>query len=138
MAEKLLAHALAAEPEPLKSIKVVSAGVAAGDGMPASRNAVTALQRVHLDLTQHRSQQVTDELLRASDWILAMTEGHRDTLFAYFPDLNKPVLLFRERLDSTDARVPDPYGGPLQEYLETRDSLAEAIPSIIQWIKSTL
>jgi hypothetical protein len=32
--------------------------------------------------------------------------------------------------------VPDPFGGPLDVYVETRDVLAEAIPSIINYLKS--
>ena len=38
MGEGLLRHALAAEPEPLRSLKVLSAGVAARDGEPVSEN----------------------------------------------------------------------------------------------------
>jgi protein-tyrosine phosphatase len=37
MAEKLLQHALAAEGEPLNQLTVASAGVAAGEGSPASK-----------------------------------------------------------------------------------------------------
>lgn len=138
MAEKLLAHALAAEDEPLRSIRVVSAGVAAASGAKASPNAVQALQKVKLDLTRHRAQPVTDELLAASDWIFTMTDSHRDALLACFPKLNRPVHLFRAAMGSGDPQVPDPFGGPLAEYLETRDSLAEAIPSIIETLKANL
>jgi protein-tyrosine-phosphatase len=43
MAEALLRHALAAEPEPLKSLQVVSAGVSAWDGYPITENSAAAL-----------------------------------------------------------------------------------------------
>ena len=45
MAERLLAHALSAEPEPLKSLEVRSAGVAAYGGDYPSENSVLALKR---------------------------------------------------------------------------------------------
>ena len=63
MAEKLLQHALNAEGAPLNQLKVVSAGVASGYSDPASSNSVAALKKVKLDLTQHQSQPVTQDLI---------------------------------------------------------------------------
>src|SRR4051795_11030781 len=63
MAAALLQHALAAEPEPLRSLRVVSAGVAARPGEPVSENSVYALKKVGIDLSQHRSQALTQQML---------------------------------------------------------------------------
>ena len=46
MAAALLQHALAARPEPLRSLRVVSAGVAARSGDLVSENSVLALRKV--------------------------------------------------------------------------------------------
>ena len=62
MAEKLLQHALAAEDAPLNQIEIVSAGVAAEYGDPASPNSVTALKKVKIDLDRHKSQPLTQDL----------------------------------------------------------------------------
>ena len=61
MAEKLLQHALAVEDKPLNQIEIVSAGVAAGYGDPASANSVAALKKVKIDLDRHKSQPLTQE-----------------------------------------------------------------------------
>ena len=37
--------------------------------------------------------------------------------------------------EEDSPEVPDPFGGSLTDYIETRDSLAEAIPSILRWLR---
>jgi protein-tyrosine-phosphatase len=137
MAERLLAHALKAEEEPLRSIEVRSAGVSAFAGDPPSQNACKALQSVKLDLSDHRSRPLSDQLAESSDLILTMTSGHVEAIRHRFPDLEAPVFRFREWVGDASSEVPDPFGGPLDVYVETRDVLAEAIPSIIQFLKSS-
>ena len=60
MAERLLKHALAAENGPLSEFEVISAGVSAFPGDQASRNAVKAMKKVGLDLSDHRSRPLSD------------------------------------------------------------------------------
>lgn len=135
MGERLLQHALAAESNPLSGYKVVSAGVSAFPGDPASRNSVTALKKVGLDLSDHRSRPLSDQLIAVSDIILTMTSGHADIIRMRHPYLKADVYRFREWIGKGSKEVPDPFGGPLDIYLETRDSLAEAIPSILDFLK---
>ncbi len=63
MAQGLLAHALSAQPEPLRRLKVISAGVAAHTGEPISENSVTALKKVGIDIGHLRSQGLSQEML---------------------------------------------------------------------------
>ena len=63
MAAALLQHGLAAQPEPLRSLKVVSASVAGSHGELVSENSVIALKKVGLDIAGHRSQPVTQRML---------------------------------------------------------------------------
>ena len=135
MAEHLLAHALKAQPEPLNKIKVVSAGVAAYPGDPASHGAIRAMSKVKIDLGGHRTRTLTHQLLEVSDLVLTMTSGHLQTIQHHFPELQAPIFRFREWVADGTHEVPDPFGGSLDDYLETRDSLAEAIPSILAYLK---
>lgn len=137
MAERLLAHALRAQPEPLASIQVLSAGLAAAHGEPASHNASLALKPVKLSLDTHRSQPFSESLMRRSDLILAMTTGHLESIRQRFPEGCPPLYRFREWMPTGSQEVPDPYGGPLDLYIETRDALAEAIPSILAFLKTS-
>jgi protein-tyrosine phosphatase len=137
MAEKLLQHALAGQGMPLNQIEIVSAGVAAGYGEPASVNSVTALKRVKIDLDGHKSQPVTQDLIDRAFLILGMTQSHIDTLNYYHTDLPERVHLFREFMGKDDSpEIPDPYGQNYTAYAACFDSMAEAIPSLVAYLKN--
>jgi protein-tyrosine phosphatase len=137
MAEKLLQHALAGQGTPLNQIEIVSAGVAAGYGEPASVNSVTALKKVKIDLDGHKSQPVTQDLIDRAFLILGMTQSHIDTLNYYHTDLPERVHLFREFMGKDDSpEIPDPYGQNYTAYAACFDSMAEAIPSLVAYLKN--
>ena len=77
MAAGLLQHALAGQAEPLKSLQVVSAGVAARTGEPVSENSVTAMKKAGIDIAGARSQPLSARLAQEASLILCMTESHR-------------------------------------------------------------
>jgi protein-tyrosine-phosphatase len=135
MGAALLRHALAAQPEPLRSIRVISAGVASRTGEPASPHSVTALKKVGVDLKGHASQPVTQELLNGALLVLCMTESHRDMIEITAEPVPERVHLFREFMGiKGDLEIPDPYGLHLPAYEASRDEMVAAIPSIIAYL----
>ena len=96
MAEKLLQDALAGKESPLNQIEIVSAGVAAGYGEPASTNSIAVLKKVKMDLGKHKSQPLTQDLIDRAFLILGMTQSHIDILNHYYEGLPERVHLFRE------------------------------------------
>jgi protein-tyrosine-phosphatase len=136
MAEALLRHALAAEPEPLRSCEVVSAGVAARGGERASVNSLEALAKVGLRIDGHRSRVLTPELAARADLILCMTESHRAVIGLALDPMPENVFLWREFMPGVANReIADPYGGPLAEYAACRDEMVEAVPSILAYLR---
>jgi protein-tyrosine phosphatase len=137
MGARLLQHALAAEPEPLRSLQVVSAGLAASRGQAATENSVAALRKVGIDLNGHKSQPLSQSLLDQAAAVLCMTEGHRVAIESGFERVPKHVHLFREFLGAEhDPEIPDPYGGDFREYEYCRDSMVEAVPSLVKFLRS--
>jgi protein-tyrosine-phosphatase len=137
MAAALLQHALAAQPEPLRSLRVISAGVSAHPGEPVSPNSVTALKKVGLDLSSHRSRLLDQQTLDEAILVLCMTESHRMIIQRQANPPPKNLFLFREFMkDPVDLDIPDPYGGPLRVYEVARDEMVEAIPSLVEYIKT--
>ena len=137
MAQALLQHALSAQPEPLKSYRVVSAGVAARAGDRISANSVHALKKVGLDLASHTSQPITPELIKNAVAVFCMTESHRAMIQLTFDPVPRNVYLFREFMPrSADKEIGDPYGGPLIHYEACRDEMVEAIPSLMEFLKT--
>lgn len=139
MAAALLQHALAAQPEPLRSLRVISAGVAARSGEPVSENSVVALKKVGIDITHHRSQPLTQRMLDEALAVLCMTESHRAMIAVQAEPVPKNLLLFREFLPGdVDREIGDPYGGPLRVYEMARDEMVEAIPAIVEHLKTLI
>lgn len=137
MAAALLQHALAAEPEPLRSVRVVSAGVAARNGEPASENSVVALKKVGIDLSRHRSQPLTQKMLDEAFAVICMTESHRAMIQVQADPVPQNLFLFREFLTGeVEKEIGDPYGGPLKVYESARDEMVEAIPSLVAHLRT--
>ena len=103
MAAALLQHALAAQPAPLRSLKVISAGVAARRGTPVSENSVLALKKVGIDVSGHRAQPLTQELLDEAFAVLCMTESHRAMIQVQAEPVPRNLFLFREFLPGGDG-----------------------------------
>lgn len=135
MAAALLKHALEAQPEPLNQYRVTSAGTAAFAGDSASENTLAVLKRHGLDSSQHRSRPVSPQLIDQAQWIIAMTKSHLHVLQSRFPEACDRMLLFRQFL--ANQEIPDPFGQDFNAYLECRDAMVEAIPSLIQHFVKT-
>lgn len=136
MAAALLQHALRAEAEPLKSLKVVSAGVSAYSGEPASVNSVRALKSVGLDISNHKSQGLHSALADRSFAIFGMTQSHLMMIDLQHEEHTPHTYLFRQFMpEGTSMEIPDPFGRDLAAYEAARDSMVEAVPSIIAWLK---
>ncbi|MGE9291773.1 MAG: low molecular weight protein arginine phosphatase [Puniceicoccales bacterium] len=133
MAAGLLRHALNGEVNPPPFV-VDSAGVAARDGDPASRNSVVAMKKVGIDLKDHQSRMLTPERLARSTVIFCMTSDHKRMIETLFPRKVPFLCLFRDFAESGSSEVPDPFGGSLDEYIQCRDSLLDAIPGILRFL----
>jgi len=137
MAAALLQHALAAQPEPLRSLRVISAGVAARAGEPVSQNSVLALKKVGLDIASHRSQPLTQRMLDEAIAVLCMTDAHRALIQLQADPAPRNLHLFREFLPGAgEKEIGDPYGGPLALYEAVRDEMVESIPGLVAHLRS--
>ncbi len=133
MAAGLLRHALEGEENP-PPFQVESAGMAAQDGERASENSVLAMKWVGIDIGDHRSRMLTPERISRSAAIFCMTTNHKRMIEAVFPQKPPHLRLFREFADSGNSEVPDPYGGSIDEYVQCRDSLLDAIPGLLRFL----
>jgi len=116
MAMALTRHLLAerlgvsSEELPQKGIHVESAGIAAFDGGRASENAIEAMAERGIDLSNHRSQPVSREMIESADLVIALGHGHRDQLLHWNPSLVDRVVVISE------TGVSDPIGGDCEIY----------------------
>jgi protein-tyrosine-phosphatase len=108
--------------------RIESAGVWAYGGAPATENAQRAMKERKLDLSRHRSQPATNELLSQFDRIIVMTREHRETLLAQMPALAGKVLLLRE-LGGESGDFADPVGGSIEVYRRAADEIQALLSS---------
>jgi protein-tyrosine-phosphatase len=114
-----------------------SAGVFAASGSPASANAIEALRELGIDLSGHRSQPLTGELVGQAKLIVAMTENHRAHILDCFPEVGNRVCLINAfGTSKVPADVSDPFGGSLNTYKRTRDEIDRALSDLILFIRT--
>lgn len=95
-----------------RGVMVMSAGIAAMQGSAPSPEAVEVMTGRGLELGQHSSQPLSEQLVRFADWIITMTRGHQHAIVNRWPEASPRVALLCR--DETD--VADPIGGPLELY----------------------
>ena len=106
-------------------VEVGSAGTGAGGGSPASEGSAAVAATVGLDLSDHRSRQLTAELVDESDLILTMGVNHLVWVIE-LGGAGRSALIsgFAERSeDGMGWAVPDPFGGDFNIYMETLGAL---------------
>lgn len=104
-------------------VSVSSAGTGAWEGAPASEGAYLIGLEHGLDLSEHRAQLLTRELVGQADIILTMARHHGARVQELGGE-RRTYLLGEYAGDSgTDAEVSDPFGSDLEVYRETFEQL---------------
>ncbi len=113
----LLAQRLGGTPEDLaeRGYVVLSAGVAALDGMPAASHAQDVVRDWGGALESHSSRGLTADLIDQADLILTMTADHRDAILDVCPEAAQRV----RPLHAEGGDIADPVGCDRQTYQRT-------------------
>jgi len=112
-----------------------SAGIFAATGSPASPYAVEVLREKGIDLSRHRSQLLTSDLLDQSDLIITMTKGQEENLLQHFPEIEDKVYLINAfGTSKVPADVMDPFGGSIEMYKKTCDEIERAVGDLVLFI----
>jgi len=120
----LLARREGCRPEDLpdRGFRIVSAGTAAGDGAPASAEAVTVAAERGGDLSRHRSTRLSAERIGQADYIWTMCASHARRVTQIDPSAADRT----ERLDPQQD-IEDPMGSPVAAYRRCADQIAGAL-----------
>ncbi|UCC26369.1 MAG: hypothetical protein JSU98_04550 [Gemmatimonadales bacterium] len=121
-------------------LRVRSAGIAAYPGMAASEGSRSVAISHGLDLTAHRSSNLTPELARQADLVLGMSPAHVTRTRELAPDARVALLgshaLGLEEL--AGPSVPDPVGAPLEVYEQTYAALEELVGKVMDRLEEAL
>lgn len=130
-------------------VVVESAGTLGIEGMPAARHSVEIVQERGGNISQHRSQGVTAELVEDADLILAMALEHVDYLHENFPQYRENVFLLKRfarnnneaasQDDPDDDEIFDPIGSDKETYRVCAqiidDELERIMPTLVNFIQ---
>lgn len=113
IARKVLAERLGCKVGDLarNGAKVLSAGTFAPDGIRAAATAISAGRLMGVDISRHRSRNLTRELIKEADVVFCMTDSHVSEARRIAPGEAHKI----RRLDP-QGDVPDPVGGDLDVY----------------------
>ena len=110
---QMIAESLGVDPSELEArdIGVFSAGTFAGSGGRASDQALEVMRYRGIDISAHRSQPLSAELVNQADHIFVMTESHRQAVIRMVPSAEA-----RCRVLAGDEDIEDPMGQPVEVY----------------------
>jgi len=125
MCARLLADRLGCEPAGLPALgfSVQSAGLAAMIGAEATAEAVAVAREMGADLSGHKSQPLTRELLAQTDLLFTMTQAHLHILNSLeLPD--GPILAL---LSGNGEDIADPIGCSPEVYRECGQQIKQHV-----------
>ena len=127
-----LAEALAkkiATTRGMKDMNVSSAGTNAWDNVPATDEALLVGMEREVDLTGHRARKLTQAIVSEADLIFVMTPGHLEQV-KQLGGRGKVHVIDEYASGTVNGGISDPYGGNLEAYRGTADTLEEEIGKI--------
>jgi protein-tyrosine-phosphatase len=117
-------------------IKVDSAGIATIPGMMASSNTIEVMKREHVDVSSHRAQLVTGQLIKDHDLILCMESVHLQMITELLPEARDKTHLLLDYAYEGESEKPknlwvtDPIGKPKEVYESVLMTLKDAIERV--------
>ena len=112
--------------ERLHEFTVASAGVSAPEGFPATQETVDAMKEEGVDITRHRSQRLTLQMVREADKIFVMEKMHRDMVLQLAPEAKHKISLL------TDDDIPDPIRMSGLFYRNVLSTIRDALKKIVE------
>lgn len=118
----------------VKDIEVKAAGVMTIPGLLATPEAIQVMDTVGVDLRQHRSSQLTKDLIKKADLILGMTPFHVQSALRVSDEARGKTFLFKEytRSDLKNTQIVDPMGCTLEVYKKVFNEIKQATNRLIK------
>lgn len=118
----------------LVDVDVASSGTSAWEGSPASDGALLVAMERGMDLSDHRAQSLTRDVVRSTDLILAMGPHHLERIEALGGE-GKAFLISDYASRGTSHRpISDPVGAELEVYRTTADELEDEVRRVLDRI----
>jgi tRNA threonylcarbamoyl adenosine modification protein (Sua5/YciO/YrdC/YwlC family) len=118
----------------IQNIEVASAGIMMTSGLGASEETRALLKEEGIDVSTHRSQRLTKDMVDRCDIILVMERLHEERILKLYPEVKNRLFLLKEfaRIGENNLDIVDPIGKSREFYFETFDIIKESIERIMR------
>ena len=96
---------------------------------PATDEALLVGMERDLDLSGHRARKLSPTIVSEEDLIFVMTPGHLEPV-KQMGGRGKAHVIDEYASGATDQGISDPFGGDLERYRQTADSLEEELEKL--------
>lgn len=79
-----------------QDVRIISAGTSVLMSGPANNKAIEVMREMGIDITTHKSQAVTVDMIKEADVILTMTENHKEDILDLHPAAKEKVFTLKE------------------------------------------
>lgn len=150
MAEGLFIKLIEGNKEKINDVQILSAGISAVNGAPASEFAIKALEEEGIDISGHTAKQLTSQMINEADLILTMTASHKNMIISMIPsakgkthtlkefamsdlDLNdiiEELEILHKTMDKRNKKIEKDRKIKLEQLISRRDKLNKELSEI--------
>ncbi len=99
-----------------------SAGTNALENLPPTQNAIDAMEKFGLSLSNHLSKQITKEHIDLNDLILTMTKWQKEFLASHFEQHSHKIFTLPEYVGVV-KEIDDPFGLDVKAYIKCAEEI---------------
>jgi protein-tyrosine-phosphatase len=122
------------------NIKVSSAGIVAMNGFPPTDETARVMKEEGVDVTNHLSKKLNEEIVKEADLILVMEEIHREFIDTTYPEGSFKTFLLKEYGVNDDLNFPgsrgvsDPIGRSIEFYRLSMEIIKDQVDRIAKLV----
>lgn len=94
----------------------------------------TLLKQRGIDISDHRAQSLTEQDITKADYLLTMTESHKEKVLKRFPQSAGKVFTLAEFAKNENKDLDDPWEKPMPAYQKVADQLDTYLPLALEKI----
>ncbi len=130
MAEGMFRKMVADRPD---DFSVISAGISAIEGFPATQETVNVLKEEGVDVSDHRSQRLTHEMIQTADWIFVMERLHKEAVLRMAPEAKEKISLLTDfAVEQGHKDIPDPIRMSAHFYKNVLTTISDCLKKIME------
>lgn len=115
---------------------VSSAGTATFHGLGPSKETIEVMNKIGLDVSNHKAVPLTADIIKRSDVILVMEDHHREMVLNIDPSKADSTFFLRDfDQDRTEDFIPDPIGMGKPFYEMVLNIIIRSSEGFIKWMQ---